>query len=335
MTASAGNRHLTASGLLEHWAGGVPVVMPVAGEPPLRVTINPARGSVSLRAPMPAEADLPSNSLAHVRVESIAHEGERFLEVSTTDERLLVDGYAMLTAIADRIQLDGRSAVAALEETLATWRAILATRVRMSPEAEVGLVGELLVLEALLNSEAAPSVRCWKAIHREEHDFGLSDIDLEVKTTSGERRQHWIHGLGQLLPTAETPLWLLSIQVTRGGAGPGRPLPELIEDLIAAAAPEERELLRQGLMGVGWRAEESDLFVDRWRLRSAPAAFLVDDSFPRLTAERLSAAGVDVAAIRQVAYEVDVTNRSSSSESPATIANLLSEMQADADRNER
>jgi hypothetical protein len=272
---------------------------------------------------MAHDTELPSNALAHVQVESVVYQGERFLEVSTVDERLVVDGYSMLTAIADRIQLDGQPALAALEETLGTWRAILAARVRMPVEAEVGLVGELIVLEALLSTESPPPVSCWKAVHGEEHDFGLRDADLEVKTTSGERRQHWIHGLGQLLATAATPLWLLSIQVTRGGAGPGRTLPELVGNVIAAAAPEQRDELRQRLASVGWCPEDSDLFADRWRLRSMPAAFLVDDSFPRLTVDQLTAANIENSAIRRVSYELDLSDRRCSPDPPPTVANLL------------
>ena len=103
---------------------------------------------------MPSEVEAPVNALAHVAVEHAVEGGVRYLEISTTDARLVVDGYAMLMAVADRVQLDGLEPLAALEQTLATWQSILATRVRMSLQAEIGLFGELLVVQALPRAPA-------------------------------------------------------------------------------------------------------------------------------------------------------------------------------------
>jgi len=324
----APSRHLTPAALLEHWNSGVAVVIPLAGVPELRLRIDSPRESLTLRAPIDASTVSIRNELSHVRVELVAEGAQRFVEISTRDERLLLDGYAMLAAVADRIQIDGIEPLKALDETLSTWRSILAARVRMDISDEIGLFGELLVLEAVLASGQLDA-SAWRGGLREEHDFGFQAVDVEIKTTSGERRQHWINGLGQLVPTGETALWLLSVQITRGGMGQGRLLPVLVETVrLAAPTNEVRTHIDRVLAAAGWRDEQSDLFGDAWRIRSGPLALCVDSSFPRITPAQLAAGGVDVAAIRQVSYGIDVTDRLPSPDPPAPVAVMLEQMEA-------
>lgn len=326
MRPDAGDRHLSPGALLEHWATAVPVVIPIAGEPALLLRIDAPRSRLTLRTPIPPDTDVGISPRRHIKLDVLVDGDSRFLEISTTDERLVVDGYAMLCAVADRIQLDGLPPMTALEQTLETWQSILAMRVRMSPQAEIGLFGELLVLEAVVSAGSQLSLGSWRGALSEEHDFGFPDADVEVKTTTGERRQHWIHGLGQLTATSETPLWMLSIQITRGGTGQGRSLPELIADVLAMALDADRARLSQNLGAAGWHDGQEDLFSERWRLRAPPVPLCVDDSFPRLTAVALSSAGVDVAALRQLSYEIDVTDRPAAVDCPASLDAIVQRM---------
>lgn len=321
----APSRHLTTSGLLEHWDSGVPVVIPMAGTPALTLRIDAPRHRLTLRAPLQAGVEVPANPLAHVAVGTLVEGGVRYVEVSTTDARLVVDGYAMLMAIADRVQLDGVDPLVALEQTLATWQSILATRVRMSLQAEVGLLGELLLVRALLNTGAAGAT-AWRGGLSEEHDFGFVDADVEVKTTSGEKRHHWIHGLTQLVETGSTPLWLLSVQITRAGEAQGQTLPGLVDQMLTMATGPDRERIAQNLAAVGWHERQRDLFDERWRLRSVPLAFRVDDDFPRLTPTMLVRTGIDTTPLRQVTYELDLTGRVASHDAPSTISAVVENM---------
>ncbi|MBJ7469829.1 MAG: PD-(D/E)XK motif protein [Solirubrobacteraceae bacterium] len=325
MTSPAPGRHLTTAGLQEHWDAGVPVAIPIAGTPTLRLRVDPPRSRLTLRVPLASEVEPPVNALAHVAVEVRIDGNQRFLEISTTDERLAVDGHAMLMAVADRIQLDGIEPVEALEQTLATWEAILASRVRLTVQAEVGLVGELLVLRAMLDTAAA-GASAWRGGLSEEHDFGFADVDVEVKTTTSEQRRHWIHGLGQLVPTGDSPLWLLSVQLTRAGEGDGHRLPELIDDLRVRLSCADRGILDQSVAAAGWSDDQRDLVTDRWRLRTAPVAFHVADDFPRLTPDLLAAVSIDVAPLRQVTYEVELTGQPASLDPPATVATIIKDL---------
>lgn len=325
MTGEEQSRHLTTSVLMEHWDSGVPVVIPIAGTPELRLRVDAPRSRLTLRAPQPAGVEAPVNRLAHVAVDTRVEGGVRYIEISTTDPRLVVDGYAMLMAVADRVQLDGVDPVEALEQTLATWQSILATRVRMSPQAEVGLFGELLVVRALLETATAGAT-AWRGGLSEEHDFGFGDADVEAKTTSVDKRHHWIHGLAQLVQTGDTPLWLLSVQITRGGEAQGQTLPELIDQLLTTTSGVDRERIAQNLAAVGWHDDQRDLFGERWRLRSAPHPFRVDVGFPRLTPTLLSDAGVDIGALRQVSYEIDLSGHEPSPDPPGALAKIVHHM---------
>lgn len=319
MTDAPQGRRLTPSALMQHWDSGVPVMIPITGTPALLLRIDKPRTRLTLRAPLSETHEMPVNTLAHVTVETLVEGGDRYVEISTTDARLVVDGYAMLMAVADRVQLEGSEPLAALAETLKTWDSILSTRTRLSAEAEVGLFGELLVVRALLGTGAGGGT-AWRGGFGEEHDFGFPDADVEVKTTSGEKRRHWIHGLTQLVETGKTPLWLLSVQVTRGGEDQGERLPELIDDVFSMAQGPDRTRIEANLAQVGWNDEQRDLFDERWRLRATPMAFRVDADFPRLTPALLAQAGIDTTPLRQVAYEIDLTDRAPSPNPPSIIA---------------
>ena len=71
---------------------------------------------------------------------------------------------------------------------------------------------------------------------------------------------------------------------------------------------------------VGWRSEASDLFTDRWAMRSGPRAFDVDDAFPALTPSALAETSRDLAAIREVSYRIDLENRPSAQIKDPTLA---------------
>jgi hypothetical protein len=318
-------RRLTTPTLMQHWDAGVPIAIPITGDPKLRLRINPQAGQLTLRAPITETARLPQQELAHVSATLLTEAGTNFLEISTTDSRFVVDGYAMLMSIADRIQLAAADPLDAFVDTLEVWRSILTERSRMSATAEIGLFGELLVLQALISTGAAAST-AWHGGLGEEHDFGLPDVDAEIKTTRGERRQHWVHGLTQLVNTGATPLWVVSIQITRAGDGSGHTLPELIDLVLGAVDEGARELIARNLTEVGWREDTRDLFDERWRLRSAPLALHVDDALPRLTPEVLKRADLDTSGLRQVTYEIDLTDKTPADPPPAALATTLAAM---------
>jgi hypothetical protein len=100
--------------------------------------------------------------------------------------------------------VDVARAVLALESSLALWRALLQTSALLSEEKQVGLAGELWLLERLLRGLGPRALDAWVGPGGQSHDFRLGDFEFEVKATSGTRRVHMINGLNQSLGTPRT-----------------------------------------------------------------------------------------------------------------------------------
>jgi hypothetical protein len=197
------DRHLSAKGFADYLAADIPVVIPVSGDPAVSIFIDPIRQRIGLRSPLHDGVQPPPNPFANVHTSVVQTDGLRQLEVAANTPELFGDVYAMFCAVADRIQLEGSSPLAALEATLAVWGRLLARRKRFSDDQEVGLFGELLLFRALLMTVGETiAVQSWRGPLAEEHDFGFWDADAEVKTTTAESRRHWISNLTQLVPSA-------------------------------------------------------------------------------------------------------------------------------------
>jgi hypothetical protein len=326
MTVTDG-RHLSVPILLDHIATGVTTRYPFPGEPDVDLLIEGSVPRLTLRATTEHAVRPPPDVLKSVSVAADYADGRHRLTVAISGRPLLLDGHAMLCAIADRIQLEHRDPLDAVSETLQRWRSVLAARTRLDVQAEIGLVGELLFLEALAVERPEPeALEAWRGSLGEEHDFGLVSTDVELKTTSGERREHWISGLGQLAPTGARPLVLVSLQITRGGSA-GQTLPTLIDRLRHrfSDAPQ----FEAKLAAVRWSDEESDLFPERWRLRTAPRAFLIDATFPALTSASLAQTGLDLAAVRDVHYRLDLHDRPADAPSDQTLSSTITRLTAE------
>jgi hypothetical protein len=300
------SRHLSIEILLEHLASGVSMVYPFPGVPAAELLIDGSVPRITLRVDSEAGASGDLNALKNVRVADAYHDGVHRLSVAVSGEELMIDGHAMLCAVADRAQVEGLSPSDAVRETLEQWRSVLAARTRMSIEAEVGLIGELLLLEALGTELGDGALTAWRGALSEEHDFGLADVDVEVKTTSGERRRHWISSLTQLRRTPGRPLVLASLQITRGGQA-GTTLAELVGRVRSAFADVDQ--LNAKLAQADWDDEAGDLFVDQWTLRTRPATFAVAGLFPAITPAEIAAMPIDSAAVAEVRYRIDLDGR--------------------------
>lgn len=318
------DRHLTLANLQHHLREGVPVEFPVDGSPAAALFIDPHEQTVGVR--IPDDGSRPDTKLEHVRVRSVHRSGgKRWIEVLITDRSLFLDGYPVLCGIADRVQLHGMTVAAAVSDALHLLGRLLERVDRMSIECEVGLFGELLFLVGLCRSiGAARAVAGWLGQSREEHDFGVEGVDIEVKTTTGEQRSHWISSLTQLQNTPGRPLWLVSYQLTAAGSDSGHTLTQLVTTArgLVDDVPS-REQLEAVLTASGWRDTHEQLFVNRWQLRSHPLALHVDDDFPRLTPARLTAAQVDTVRIPDVRYRVDLTGLVEQSEPPDFLVTAL------------
>ncbi|SED29694.1 PD-(D/E)XK motif protein [Streptomyces sp. TLI_105] len=263
----------------------------------------------------------PRSSLPAVHIDQVAVDGGlRMARIRTTQVELMRDFHDMVIAVADRIVMQNRSLDHAFHETVEGWSSLLDRPRAMSVERRVGLLGELSILNRLAETYGwDAAVEAWTGPYGEEHDFALVDFDIEVKTTVLERRRHVVHGIGQLQPATDRPLWFTSLRLTRGGAG-GRTLAEsvhAVRDAVAEHSPAALTRLDSALERCGWSPRRDD--DERWTPRDE-ALVLAAEAVPRLTPELIAAASLErISAIR---YETDVTGLDPTPGAPIDLSGL-------------
>ena len=175
-------------------------------------------------------------------------------------------------------------------------------RKELSPEAEVGLFGELVFLKALISEGVEPfsAVDSWDGPLRGLQDFVLGSGAVEVKTTIAiEGFPAKIGSLEQLDDSVKKPLYLCAVRLKTSGSG--KTLPELAnhirDDLsydLSALAEFDNRLLRAGLFEAHYESYKRHFSVVECK------NLLVDGHFPRLIPATVPGA------LRTVRYELDL-----------------------------
>lgn len=280
----------------------------IAQSPETYLIVSPSTDRLTLQTEVLSAVAPDVTALRHLDYELVHDPAGRQwheLSVQAADDRYAA--YLVLAAVTELL----RSGVAfhnAVPVALGALRELLARRTRLSEEQQIGLMGELLVLEHGLAVAPEETLEAWLGMDREEHDFVFGDFDLEVKTTRSEDRLHMINSLTQLLAAPGRPLYLASIQLTGGGAAAeGRSLAELITDIRVATDERWHSGIDEKLSRAGWHDEDADLYPTRWVYRSRPHGYLVDEFFPALTPDTVMDSVRTPQLIVSVRYQVDVS----------------------------
>lgn len=314
-------RHYSLANVDAFWAAGNPVVLPISGTPSCTLDIHPAIGAITLTTPfVPPEPEVAK--WRNITFKPVASDDGDLAELTVLVDDNLHGAYGLLTSIADELQLEGEPLAVAVASAIQRHRGMFAGKVGLSPDKEVGLFGELLVLEYLINTTGAgPAVGSWQGPLSEEHDFVFGDVHLEVKTTTGEQRRHMIHGFTQLVPLRGVPLSLVSVQLTRSNVDGGRTLSQLVSQARAKSGGH-RPKVDDALEAVGWKDDDMELYQTFWAKRNEPRAYDVDDRFPALTLARLTPAVPNIRVVSDLSYRVDVTHFQNHT-LPGALAGLL------------
>lgn len=301
---AAGGRHLNWPNLLEYLTADAPAIVRIAGTPNVDLVIEPADQRIAIRGPWPSTGDVPDlGAYRHLDTRVGTDVSGDWVEFAVSGRGVLQEAYPVLTAVADRVQLHGDGMGAAITGVLDSYRQLLSSLGRLSEQQELGLYGELFVLNHLMGSVGeGKAVASWRGPMREEHDFGLDSFDIEVKTTLSEHRSHRISSLTQLEPSPGRDLWLVSLQVTTYGVG-GTTLPESIQTTMDAIRNlTVRSLLAERLADAGWDPAHGHLYTRRFTLRSEVLTFRITSQFPAITAHHLQSAGLQVERFSHVSY---------------------------------
>ncbi len=300
-------RHLSVANVDSIWRSGHPVMLPMTGSPACKLDLHPAKGTITLiTAFNPPEPDVARwRSITFTPVAS--DEGD-LAELTVSVDGNVHGAYGLLAAVADELQLHDEPLAAAVAIAITKHRNLFGGKEGLTAEKEIGLFGELMVLEYLIGKiGAGPAIGSWQGPMSEEHDFVFGDVHLEVKTTSSEERRHMMHGFTQLVPLRGVPLSLISIQLTRGSNVDGQTLGQLVSR-VRAKSDGYRSKLDVGLEAWGWDDADVELYNTFWTKRNEPRAFDVDERFPALTAARLAPAIPNFNVVSDLTYRVDLTH---------------------------
>jgi hypothetical protein len=176
------------------------------------------------------------------------------------------------------------------------------TEARLSPEAEVGLYGELLFLRSILTAGTSQSVavESWVGPFNGTQDFALGHGAVEVKTTiAADGFSAEIGSLEQLDDAQKQPLFLAAERIRLDESG--LTLSSLIEHTRALLIADSGSLssFNIKLLHAGFL----DAAAEHYKRAFSPVSerlFLVDPAFPKLTRALVRPE------IRQARYELDV-----------------------------
>ncbi|NCD16050.1 MAG: PD-(D/E)XK motif protein [Actinobacteria bacterium] len=303
---------LSPDTLEKYFRSGTVTVHHVNDSPEVDITIDGPGQKISVLTPRKGMA-LDTTALRRVTTGIDVRNGQEWTRFTLDARGMYAEAYGLVISVVQALR-GGATFAAATSAAMTNMKALLAAKPRISEEKQIGLVGELLLFRALLDTfDEYTVIEWWLGPLAEEHDYAFPAFDAEVKTTLGERRTHVIHGAGQLEPNPGRVLWLVSVQITRAGGDPdGVGLPGLIHEIRERLAGT-RDRFVSHLSSEGWDDDDAAMYPTAYVLRTTPAAYLVDDDFPAVTQERLRSVVPHSDLVSDVTYRVNVSGRTAGS----------------------
>jgi hypothetical protein len=189
----------------------------------------------------------------------------------------------------------------------------------MSAEEELGLVGEIRVLIALLDLglSAAAVLQAWEGPSNGIHDFVLGTGAIEVKCSVADAGfSAKIHSLEQLDDTVHKPLFMAAVRLRNDSAGWTLPQHLMhVRERISDDAEAER-LLRERLWSIGYSDEHVAKYARTFSLGDI-VLFEVREGFPRLIH------GTVPLGVRKALYEIELDHVAAAKLSIADAVQLL------------
>ncbi len=260
-------------------------------------------------ATVPAGQKLPDGHGFHVQRADLSDAGTVWLALTRSAAGSVELFAAMASDVAEALD-----ACAEAEEALAlrvmlgrvrAWQEFMRKGAQaLSAESEIGLIGELAALVAMIQSGLSPVVatESWVGPLDGLRDFEIGVGGMEVKTTvaaHGFRAR--IGSLEQLDDTARQPLFLAGIRLRE--ATDGRSLPDAVAVAREAVKgdPEARRLMDERLLAAGYLDAHADTYSRRFATQGTRILH-VCEGFPRLTPWNVPAG------VTGASYEIDFEN---------------------------
>ena len=185
---------------------------------------------------------------------------------------------------------DDRAAVSVLLERFAHWQRLFASEGGgLSSLDAQALFGELWVMEHLIMPlPCVQAIKAWRGPEREDRDFLMSGLGIEVKTTRGdEPAAVTIANEGQLDIVGLDALYLVALKLEVLQGGKGATLNDSVASMRAALVPEAVSLFRDKLLRYGYLDQHSNRYEDVIYVIREVEAFKVGEGFPRIIGKDL------------------------------------------------
>lgn len=203
---------------------------------------------------------------------------------------------------------DAGSPAKAAADAFDRWRALFSDAVQRALVGEsqlIGLLGELLTLEALLIRNAPGSLDYWRGPAGEPQDFRTPSHAAEVKTTLvHEGRIVKVSSVDQLDPPPNSSLCLIHHRLERDPGGFN--ISEVTERLTSLGASSN--VLGAGLAETGVYIADLGAYAGRrYRLVETRTYDVTGPSFPRITRNSFLDNDLPPGTLR-LSYSIDLTN---------------------------
>jgi len=239
-------------------------------------------------------------------VDPTSKEELSFIELSNVGNIDVILFGAFLDELLKSIEIGEGLLIVEIKNLLAKWKSMLSldTEKIMSLNSVIGLFGELLVLDFLVNEMKMATLDNWVGPNGNRHDFEFLRHSIEVKSTTVKNgNEIHVSGVTQLEPYPEKIVTILRIKLEIEPNGVS--LPQLIQKMTTADSMDSEKFLEK-LSKVGYKSDKEDHYAP---ICFQPIEFQiipVDSKFPRITAKSLKV--IDPAArIKDVEYIVNVS----------------------------
>jgi hypothetical protein len=283
----------------------------IAESPRIEVFGDGVLGRVGLWLEVPDGTVIPQEieKLAFISSLTLARGSRTLLELSVSKPGLFMQFYYFAVAVSERVREGRMHALEAVLLELRAFAELMEEKTLLGVERQLGLLGELVVLERLIGKLGPSAVEAWVGPKHEPHDFRVQKSEFEVKTTIRSQRIHTIHGTEQLTPSQGCALYILSILLAPAGMADGITLAEKADALRAslATAPLFSQQLQAALQESGFRDADRANYSRRYVLRRPLAAIHVDGRLPAITRASIQAKfGPQAARLEAVEYDLNI-----------------------------
>jgi hypothetical protein len=173
---------------------------------------------------------------------------------------------------------------------ISKWRYFLAApKSNILKEDEiVGLIGELILLNKLIDTVNVDAINYWVANNGEE-DFIFNSTIIEVKSTQKDRHEHIINGIDQLAVNLLKRKFILSIIFNKSSSSNSISLPAIINECSnkLSSFPDKKGAFYSILNNRGYDIRDENLYFEYSYEFIQGGFFEVNESFPKLTQDQL------------------------------------------------